>query len=255
MAANFTHMAASVAAAFLASLVEFVEALTVVLAVGSVRGWRSAIAGSALACGVLLTLVAVLGSTLTRVPLRVVQLAVGVLIVLFGLRWLRKAILRVAGVIPLHDEASAYSKNVQMLRAAEGSDRAWDRVAVATAFNITMLEGTEVIFIVVAIGAGGTRMLVAASLAAVAALIVVIAAGIVLHRPLSRIPENTLKFVVGVLLSAFGTFWIGEGMGMSWPGEDLAIVGLACAYLAVALSAVAVCRQSAARRPTPQSSP
>jgi uncharacterized membrane protein len=241
-------MAASSAAAFLASLVEFVEALTVVLAVGSVRGWRSAIVGSALACGVLLTLVAILGSTLTHIPLRTVQLVVGILIVMFGLRWMRKAVLRAAGVIPLHDEAAAYAKNVQMLRTTAGSAAAWDRVAMATSFNITMLEGTEVIFIVIAVGAGGTWMLLAASLAAVAALLVVIALGIVLHRPLATIPENTLKFVVAVLLSAFGTFWIGEGMGMSWPGGDLAIVGMALAYLCVSLGAVAVCRQSPASR-------
>ena len=241
-------MGASVAAAFLASLVECVEALTVVLAVGSVRGWRSAIVGSALACGVLLLLVAILGSTLTHIPLRTVQLVVGILIVLFGLRWMRKAVLRAAGVIPLHDEAAVYAKNVQRLRTTADPAVAWDRVAMATAFNITMLEGTEVIFIVIAIGAGGKPLLLAASLAAVAALLLVVALGILLHRPLAAIPENTLKFIVAVLLSAFGTFWIGEGMGIEWPGADLAILGMALAYFCVSLGAVAVCRQSPARR-------
>lgn len=242
MVMSWTHLAASGAAAFLASLVEFVEALTVVLAVGSVRGWRSAIAGSALACAVLLVLVAVLGNTLRNIPLPTIQLAVGVLIVLFGLRWLRKAVLRAAGVIPLHDEAAAFAKNVARLSNAAAPAAAWDRVAVATSFNITMLEGTEVIFIVIAIGAGGTPLLVAASLASFAALLVVIALGVLLHRPLAKIPENSLKFVVGVLLSAFGTFWMGEGMGITWPGDDLAILGLALVYLCVALGTVAACR-------------
>jgi uncharacterized membrane protein len=243
-------LGASVVAAFLASLVEFVEALTVVLAVGSVRGWRSAITGSALACAVLLALVAVFGSTLTRIPLHTIQLVVGVLIVLFGLRWLRKAILRSAGVIPLHDELAAFSKNTQLLRETGGSVSNWDRVAIATSFNITMLEGTEVIFIVIAIGAGGTKMLLAASFAAIGALILVIALGLILHRPLSNVPENTLKFIVGGLLSAFGTFWVGEGIGISWPGRDLAILGMVAAYLAIATSVVTLCRRVAGTIPT-----
>ena len=240
---GWTHIGTSVFAAFLASLVEFVEALTVVLAVGSIRGWRSAIAGSAAACIVLLTLVALLGSALTHIPLRTIQLVVGVLITLFGLRWLRKAILRSAGVIPLHDEEAAFSKSAQKLSATEKPTKVWDRVAIATAFNITMLEGTEVIFIVVAIGAGGKGMLLAASLAALAALVVVILLGLILHRPLSKIPENTLKFAVGVLLSAFGTFWVGEGIGVSWPGSDLAILVMVAAYVTIALGVVALCRR------------
>ncbi len=239
---GWTHIGTSVFAAFFASLVEFVEALTVVLAVGSIRGWRSAIAGSAAACIVLLTLVALLGNALTHIPLRTIQLVVGALITLFGLRWLKKAILRSAGVIPLHDEEAAFSKSAQKLSATEKSSKLMDRVAVATAFNITMLEGTEVIFIVVAVGAGGKGMLLAASLAALAALATVIVLGIVLHRPLSRIPENTLKFAVGVLLSAFGTFWVGEGIGISWPGADMAILVMVAAYLMIALGVVALSR-------------
>lgn len=244
---SWAHMGTTIAAAFLASLVECVEALTVVLAVGSVRGWRSAITGSALACGVLLVLVSILGSTLTRLPLRTIQWVVGVLILLFGLRWLRKAVLRSAGVIPLHDEKAAFSKSTEMLRAGKRSGHAWDRVAIATAFNITMLEGTEVIFIVIALGAGGTGMLLTASLAALSALLVVIALGVLLHRPLSRVPENTLKFGVGVLLSAFGTFWVGEGMGMTWPGGDLVIAVMAIGYLALAGAAVLLCRRPTRR--------
>lgn len=241
------HIGASVVAAFLGSLVEFVEALTVVLAVGSIRGWRSAIAGCALACVVLFACVAILGRALMQVPLHIIQLGVGVLIVLFGLRWLRKAILRSAGVIPLHNEQAIFSKEARTLRGLESAIGVWDRLAITTSFNITMLEGTEVIFIVVAIGAGGRALLLAASLAALSALIMVIGLGVALHRPLSKVPENTLKFIVGVLLSAFGTFWIGEGIGVSWPGGDLSILGIAAVYLAIGLYTVPLCRRVAQR--------
>ena len=242
MQTGLAHLGTSVMAAFLASLVEFVEALTVVLAVGSIRGWRSAIAGSAAACAVLFALVVILGNTLTHIPLRIIQIAVGVLITLFGLRWLRKAILRAAGLIPLHNEDAVFSKNAERLRSSDRSHKRWDRLAIATAFNITMLEGTEVIFIVVAIGAGGAGMLWAASLAAMTALVTVILLGLILHKPLSKIPENMLKFAVGVLLSAFGTFWVGEGMGLSWPGGDLAIIVMVGGYLVIALGVIAMCR-------------
>ncbi len=230
-------------ASFLASLVEGVEALTVILAVGSVRGWRSALLGAASAVVVLLGLVLLLGRALTRIPLGTIQLVVGVLLVLFGLRWLRKAILRSAGLIPLHDEEAAFRKNASAMRAA-GLGAGWDKVAFGTAFNITMLEGTEVVFIVIAIGAGGTGMLLPAGLGAAAALLMVVILGFALHRPLTRVPENTLKFVVGTLLSAFGTFWVGEGLGFVWPGADWSIVGLVLAYsmLAALLGPFAVNR-------------
>jgi uncharacterized membrane protein len=216
MGTGWAHMGTSIIASFLASLVECVEALTVVLAVGSVRGWRSALTGTATAIAVLLIIIAALGTALAHIPLPIVQLVVGTLLLLFGLRWLRKAILRSAGQIPLHDEQAA--------------------------FNITMLEGTEVVFIVIAIGAGRTGMLLPASLGAVAALLVVIALGLILHRPLARIPENTLKFIVGVLLSAFGTFWVGEGLHLEWPGADWSIPALIAAYLVLALAIVPLCR-------------
>jgi Ca2+/H+ antiporter, TMEM165/GDT1 family len=237
-----TRLGTTLIAAFLASLVECVEALTVVLAVGSVRGWRSPIAGSASALAVLASLVAVLGPALTHIPLHLVQLFVGALILLFGLRWLRKAILRSAGLIPLHDEQAAFAKNSAAMRTIAGNTHRFDKLAFAAAFNITMLEGTEVVFIVIALGAGGTGLLLPAALGAVAALLVIIALGFALHRPLARVPENTLKFIVGVLLSAFGTFWVGEGAGLAWPGSDLAIPLLAAAYLAIALSMVPLCR-------------
>jgi Ca2+/H+ antiporter, TMEM165/GDT1 family len=243
---NWAHTAPSILASFLASLVECVEALTVVLAVGSVRGWRSALVGSAAAIGILLLLIAGLGRALTRVPLHTLQVVVGGLLLLFGLRWLRKAILRSAGQIPLHDEAAAFAKNSSSLRSIPGAGR-WDRIAFAAAFQIVMLEGTEVVFIVVAVGAGGAGLLLPASLGAVAALVVVIAFGFALHRPLSNVPENTLKFVVGVLLSAFGTFWLGEGAHMIWPGGDWSILALVLGYFLIALLTVALCRDSANR--------
>ena len=239
-----TRMGTTLVAAFLASLVECVEALTVVLAVGSVRGWPSALAGAAAGLGVLAAIVAAVGPALTRIPLHLVQLVIGTMILLFGLRWLRKAILRAAGLIALHDEAAAFAKEAAELRGA-GVARGWDKLAFAAAFHITMLEGTEVVFIVIALGAGGSGLVLTASLGAVAALLAIVALGFALHRPLARVPENTLKFVVGVLLSAFGTFWVGEGAGVAWPGDDLAIPVLMAAYLAIALCLVPICRGSA----------
>jgi len=246
MGFGWAHVGTSVAASFLASLVECVEALTVVLAVGSVRGWRSAIEGTGAAVALLAVIVAVLGRALTRIPLHTLQIFVGVLLLLFGLRWLRKAILRSAGLIPLHDEEAAFAKNAQALRTGLLGRGGFDRVAFGTAFNITMLEGTEVVFIVIAIGAGRAGTLVPASVGAVAALLVVVGLGLVLHRPLARVPENMLKFTVGVLLSAFGTFWVGEGLGLKWPGEDWSILGLLAAYLVVAFGMVAICRRASA---------
>jgi Ca2+/H+ antiporter, TMEM165/GDT1 family len=242
MIIGWAHTGTSVVASFLASLVECVEALTVVLAVGSVRGWRSALIGSATAIAVLLVIIAALGSALTHIPLPLIQIVVGTLLLLFGLRWLHKAILRSAGLIPLHDEQAAFQKNSAAMRNLGTGPAAWDKLAFVAAFNITMLEGTEVVFIVIAIGAGSAGTLLPASLGAVAALLVVIALGLILHRPLARVPENTLKFTVGVLLSAFGTFWVGEGMHLAWPAADWSILALIAAYLAIALLMVPLCR-------------
>jgi uncharacterized membrane protein len=185
-------------------------------------------------------MISVLGKALTRIPLHTLQLFVGALLLLFGLRWLRKAILRSAGHIPLHDEQAAFSKNTESLQR---SDKAlgWDRVAFAGAFQITMLEGIEVVFIVIAVGAGGSGLLLPASLGALAALMIVALLGFVLHRPLASIPENALKFVVGVLLSAFGTFWVGEGIGLYWPLADWSILYLIVSYLVVAFLTVRIC--------------
>ncbi len=244
--ATCIHVAPTVVASFLASSVEFVEALTVILAVGSVRGWRDALAGTAAALAVLLLLVAGLGSALTRVPLDAIQLVVGTLLLLFGMRWLRKAILRAAGIIPLHDEAAAYAKEIQTMRS-HGMAKGWDGIAFLAAFQITMLEGTEVVFIVLAVGAGEAGLILPASLGALAALLLVAILGLLLHRPLARVPENSLKFVVGVLLSAFGTFWVGEGVGIEWPGADWSIVALVVAFLGLALLAVPFCRSTRRR--------
>jgi uncharacterized membrane protein len=188
-----------------------------------------------------LVLIVGIGRALTRVPLQTLQLVVGALLLLFGLRWLRKAILRSAGQIPVHDEVAAFAKNSASMRSLPGVG-GWDSVAFGTAFQIVMLEGTEVVFIVVAIGAGGAGLLLPASLGAIAALLAVIALGFALHRPLANVPENKLKFVVGVLLSAFGTFWVGEGADFIWPGEDWSILGLVIGYFAIAMLAVALSR-------------
>jgi Ca2+/H+ antiporter, TMEM165/GDT1 family len=245
MIVNWVHAGPSMLAAFLASLVEFVEALTVILAVGAIRGWRGALAGTVAALVVLLAIIIVLGPALSRVPLDWVQLIVGGLLLLFGMRWLRKAILRSAGVIPPHDEEAAYVKESDALRQLGDITQGWDRVAVATAFKITMLEGIEVVFIVIAIGAAGQGLLIPASVGALAALFLVALLGLALHRPVASIPENPLKFAVGVLLCAFGTFWFGEGLGLVWPGRDGSILALIGGFLAVALLTVPICRHQA----------
>jgi uncharacterized membrane protein len=237
---DLLHAGPTVLAAFLASLVEFVEALTVVLAVGAVRGWRSALGGSGLAMIVLLLLVIGLGPLLTRIPLRAVQLALGGLLLLFGMRWLRKAILRSAGIIPFHDEDALYAAQRQTLGGV-ARRQGWDGPAVAAAFKITMIEGIEVVFIVVAMGAAGRGLLLPAALGALAAFGVVVLLGMALRRPVSMIPENTLKFAVGVLLCGFGTFWVGEGAGLAWPGDDLSLLWLLSGFLLVALGTVFLC--------------
>jgi uncharacterized membrane protein len=231
------HAWSTIVSAFLASSVEAVEALTVVLAVGVVRGWRSALLGTLAALCVLAALVAIFGRALGQIPVSVLQLVVGALLLLFGMRWLRKAMLRSAGLIELHDEAAIYDKEIHSLGAGSEalharSPAAWDPIAIITAFKAVTLEGVEVIVIVIALGAV-QGLLIPASLGALAACLLVVAAGLILHRPLARVPENSLKFVVGILMSAFGLFWFGEGVGVQWPYADAAILGL-MALLAVA---------------------
>jgi uncharacterized membrane protein len=232
-----------VAAAFLASLVEAVEALTIVLAVATVRGWRPAGLGALAGLAVLALIVAALGPLLGHVPLRFLQFVIGVLLLLFGMRWLRKAILRAAGVIPLHDEATAFATETAELREqARRNEARLDWIATLTTFKAVLLEGLEVVFIVIALGSG-RGMLIPASVGAAAACLAVAAIGLIVHRPLARAPENTLKFAVGIMLSAFGVFWTGEGLGVAWPGSDLAIVGFAAMFLAVSGAAVLLARR------------
>jgi uncharacterized membrane protein len=242
MTANWAHIGPVLTAAFLASLVEAVEALTIVLAVATVRGWRAAGLGAIAGLFSLTLIVAALGPLLDRVPLHLLQLAIGVLLLLFGMRWLRKAILRSAGVIPLHDEAKVFAAETADLRAQATRHAAGlDWLAAVTSFKAVLLEGLEVVFIVIAASAGGG--LLAASAGALAACLLVAGAGLVLHRPLARVPENTLKLAVSVLLAAFGVFWTGEGLGVAWPGADLAIVLFAVLFLMVALAGIAWARQ------------
>ena len=244
---NWTTAAPAVTTAFLGSLVEAVEALTIVLAVASVRGWRPAGIGAIAGLVLLVFIVVALGPALDRIPLHLLQLVIGVLLLLFGLRWLRKAILRAAGVIAPHDEAIAFATEMKELRdRARRHETRLDWLAGLASFKAVVLEGLEVAFIVIAVGAG-RGLLGAASLGALAACLIVVALGFFVHRPLTRVPENTLKFAVGVLLSAFGVFWIGEGLGVPWPGKDFAIPVFATLFLMVALSAVVLTRRTGQR--------
>ena len=243
----WTHSAPSILAAFLASLVEFVEALTIVLAVGIVRGWRPALVGTAAGVMLLAVMTILLGPLLGQIRIEILQLTIGFLLLLFGMRWLRKAILRAAGIVPLHDEIAAFTSEVAQLRGA-GPVAALmlDPVAVVTTFKAVVLEGTEVVFIVIAVGAAG-NMLVPAAIGAAAAGVLVIALGVFLHRPLARVPENGLKFAVGIIISGFGIFWIGEGLGFEWPGQDFALLAMFALLLVASLTAAQLARRATAK--------
>jgi uncharacterized membrane protein len=242
---NWTVAAPALLAAFLASLVEAVEALTIVLAVGTVRGWRAAGLGAAAGLVVLALAVVLFGPLLDRVPLGVLQVAIGALLLLFGMRWLRKAILRAAGKIALHDEAGAFAATTAELSAeATRKTAGIDRAAALTSFQAVVVEGLEVVFIVIAVGAGG-GLIVPASIGAGAACILVAGAGFAVHRPLARVPENALKFAVGVVLSAFGVFWTGEGLGIAWPGSDLAILAFVGLFFLTAIVGVGLSQRRA----------
>ncbi len=185
----------------------------------------------------------ILGPLLDQVPLHLLQLVIGVLLLLFGIGWLRKAALRAGGVIPLHDENAIFAKETAGLTAeVERRQTSQDWIAGIAAFKAVLLEGLEVIFIVIAVGAG-RGMLWPASLGALAACVLVLVVGAIAHRPLARVPENTLKFGVGVMLSAFGVFWTGEGLGVDWPGHDLALFVFAALFLAAGIMAARMVRQ------------
>jgi Ca2+/H+ antiporter, TMEM165/GDT1 family len=238
----------AVTAAFLASFVEVVEAFTIVLAVGSFQGWKPALIGTGAGLAVLAALVLALGPLLGLVPIHLLQFIVGVLLLLFGMRWLRKAILRSAGIIAIHDEEAAFAAETALLQdEARRHGTRLDWIAGLTAFKAVVLEGIEVVFVVIAVGAG-RGLLWPASLGALAACAIVLLIGIVVHKPLSRIPENTLKFGVGVML--FGVYWTGEGLGIAWPGHDLAIVAFALIFLAVGLIVASALRSKAVEVPS-----
>ena len=224
-----------VLSAFLASSVEMVEALTIVLAAGLTRGWRSPLIGVAAALLALGAVIASLGPALTLVPIDILRVLVGGLLLIFGLQWLRKAVLRAAGRKALHDEDAVFHQQLAAAEAA-GEDRrglVQDWYSFIVSFKSVVLEGLEVAFIVVTFGANAHDVPVAAA-AALAALIVVAAAGVVIRAPMARVPENTIKFAVGVLLCAFGTFWGAEGAGVEWPGADAALLALVPLYAVAA---------------------
>jgi Ca2+/H+ antiporter, TMEM165/GDT1 family len=228
----------------LAAGVEWVEALTIVLAVGLFKGWRSAFVGMALGFVALAALVAVFGITITsRVSIDAARTVVGVLLLLFGLKWLHKAILRSSGLKSLHDEAKIFEETKEMLEAVAEAPSGLDRVGVTTALGGVFLEGLEVVFIVVALG--GLQDIPSAVIGALAALLIVAGAGLLFRRPLTRVPENAMKYVVGIMLTSFGTFFTGEGIGVNWWGNDLSLLVLVAAYGLASLAFVGVLRRPA----------
>jgi uncharacterized membrane protein len=229
-------------AAFLASAVEFVEAFTIVLVVGVTINWRSALAGTAFAAVALAAIVGVFGVALVHyVPIEVLRLVVGVLLVLFGLKWLKKAIMRYAGLKAMHDEEAIFEEQLAEMRArGERPEAHIDPFGVVTSFKSVLLEGLEVAFIVITFGSaispgngGPGAGILYATYGAIAAGILIIVVGALVRAPLQRVPENTLKFVVGIMLTSFGTFWGGEGLGVRWAGEDLFLLALIGIYLVV----------------------
>jgi uncharacterized membrane protein len=232
---------------FVACLVEATEALTIVLAAGLTRQWRSTFQGMAAALIVLGGITAAIGPALTQIPLGTLRLVVGALLAAFGLQWLRKAILRFSGYKDLHDETSAYAREVAAARAVATGGRGVvsDWYAFTLSFKGVLLEGLEVIFIAITFGDSQGDLGVAA-LAAVAAVLVVTVIGIAVRAPLARVPENTMKFGVGIMLTAFGTFWGAEGAGVRWPGNDIALLVLVPVIGLVSLGYALALRQAKA---------
>jgi uncharacterized membrane protein len=232
----------AIVASFLASGVEFVEAFTIVLAVGIARDWRSSLLGAAGAVVALAVIVAALGSALTLIPLAVLQALIGVLLLLFGLKWLRKAMLRSAGLKALHNERETFAKEVEGLRQEPRTRGRLDAVAVGTSFNGVLLEGLEVAFIVIGFGVTSSA-LVQAVIGAAAACLVVVGVGFALRAPLQQVPENLMKWVVGIMLTSFGTFWAGEGFGIAWWKGDVSLPIVIAVFLVVSLVGVQVLKQ------------
>ena len=242
----------TILSAFLASAVEFVEAVTIVLAVGVTRQWRSTLIGVAAAVATLAILIAVFGSALVLfVPIGTLRLIVGAFLLIYGLQWITKAVLRAGGAKAKHDESAIYAAEVAGLdREPPVPATGMDWISFTVAFKGVLLEGLEVAFIVVTFGASA-NLLGPAVLGAALAGLLVVAIALVVHRPLARVPENAMKFVVGIMLTTFGTFWAGEGIGIGWPGEDLAIVLILAGYLALALAGVWLVREVARRSAGP----
>jgi uncharacterized membrane protein len=235
---------------FLACAVEAVEALTIVLAVGQTRSWRSALTGVGAALLTLAVVTAALGPGLTALPIGVLRVVVGGLLLIFGLQWLRKAILRASGLKALHDEAATFAAETAAASAAGTTGGSLDGYSFTIAFKGVLLEGLEVVFIVLTFGANQHNVGLAAA-AAGAAVLVVVLAGVAVHAPLARVPENTLKFAVGVMLTSFGMFWGGEGAGAHWPGSDAALLALIPATLLFSLALVSALRRRGAPTPPP----
>src|SRR5256885_11295697 len=229
---DLVTLAIAATPSFIASAVEFVEATTIVLAVGLTRGWRGPLVGTALAVLTLAVIVATFGVALVSVvPEHLLLILVGTLLLLFGLRWLRKAVLRFAGIVALHDEEEIYRKEVAELREQGRRKTEWDWVGMIVAYKAVLLEGIEVAFIVIAFGAKGLGAMNAAIVGALAAGIIVIALAAALRHPLTAVPENWMKFGVGAMLSTFGVFWFGEGIGAEWPGDAASIPIILGAFL------------------------
>jgi uncharacterized membrane protein len=232
-----------VASAFLASAVEFVEALTIVLASGITRGWRSSLIGLGAATVALAVIVAVLGPALTLIPIDVLRLVVGGLLLAFGLQWLRKAILRASGYKALHDEDAIFARETAAARSAASEERAGlDWYGFTLSFKGVLLEGLEVAFIVLTFGSTQGSIGLAA-LGAAIALALVVVVGVFVRTPLTRVPENTMKFAVGVMLTTFGTFWAVEGAGAHWPGDDASLPVVLVFVIVLSLTSVALLRR------------
>jgi uncharacterized membrane protein len=231
-------------AVFLACVVEAVEATTIVLAAGTTRNWRSALLGVGAGLLLLAVIVAALGPALTVIPLRYLRLFVGGLLLVFGLQWLRKAVLRASGYKALHDEAQIYLDQVAAAQLATAQRRGVvpDWYAFTLAFKGVVLEGLEVAFIALTFGSNQHDIPLAA-VAAGAAVVVVVAAGVAVRAPLARVPENTMKFAVGIMLTSFGVFWGAEGAGARWPGHDASLLGVVAFFLAYSLALVAFLRR------------
>jgi uncharacterized membrane protein len=234
-----------IASVFIACTVEAVEALTIVLAVGATRSWRSAMIGVGVALVALAAVTAALGPALTTLPINVLRGVVGGLLLVFGLQWLRKAILRASGLKALHDEDAAFTEERELARGAGAVNAGLDGYSFLVSFKGTFLEGLEVVFIALTFGANQHDVPLAAA-AALAAVLVVTAVGASLRAPLARVPENSLKFVVGVMLTSFGVFWGGEGVHAHWPGGDSALLVIVPVVLLVALANVRLLRRAVA---------